>query len=91
MVAGPPAKRRWIDPPFDSEVRALSDTILLAALAEKLTDWSTLRAAVYDGIGEIETSNDLHASAAYRRRAAAALALRALTDAHEEAISCAPN
>ena len=52
---------------------------------------SSMRAAIDACIDEIETSSDLHASAAYRRRAAATLALRALTDAHEEATACAPN
>jgi len=52
---------------------------------------ASMRAAVHDSIGEVETASDLHASAAYRTRAAGALALRALIDAHEEAITCAPN
>jgi CO/xanthine dehydrogenase FAD-binding subunit len=52
---------------------------------------STMRDAIDEGIDDVAMSGDLHASAAYRRRAAAALALRALTDAHEEAINCAPN
>jgi CO/xanthine dehydrogenase FAD-binding subunit len=46
-----------------------------------------IAAAIHDAVADVETSSDLHASAAYRRRAAAALAIRAVTDAHDEAMS----
>jgi CO/xanthine dehydrogenase FAD-binding subunit len=44
-------------------------------------DPKTVRAAVQETLAEIETLDDLHASAAYRRRAAATLAARAVADA----------
>jgi carbon-monoxide dehydrogenase medium subunit len=44
-------------------------------------DASTVRAAVEEETADIDTMQDLHASAAYRRRAAAALAARAIEDA----------
>jgi CO/xanthine dehydrogenase FAD-binding subunit len=46
---------------------------------------SSVRAALDAALAEIETSSDLHASAAYRRRAAATLGVRAIMDAHQEA------
>jgi CO/xanthine dehydrogenase FAD-binding subunit len=46
---------------------------------------SSVRSAVAAALADIETSSDLHASAAYRRRAAGTLALRAVMDAHQEA------
>src|SRR5215211_1327566 len=46
---------------------------------------SSVRAAVDDALAEIETWSDLHASAEYRRRAAATLATRAILDAQAEA------
>jgi CO/xanthine dehydrogenase FAD-binding subunit len=57
------------------------------ALAGTRLTPSSMRAAVYDCVGEVDTSGDLHASAGYRRRAAAALALRAIIDAHGNAIN----
>jgi CO/xanthine dehydrogenase FAD-binding subunit len=47
----------------------------------------SIAAAVHGAVADLETSSDLHASAAYRRRAAATLAIRALTDAHDGAMS----
>jgi CO/xanthine dehydrogenase FAD-binding subunit len=47
----------------------------------------SIAAAIHDSIADVETSSDLHASAAYRRRAATTLAIRAVTDAHDEAMS----
>ena len=46
---------------------------------------SCVRAAVDDAVADIETWKDLHASADYRRRAAATLAARAILDAQVEA------
>jgi CO/xanthine dehydrogenase FAD-binding subunit len=46
---------------------------------------SSVRSAVVDAVAEIETWSDLHASAEYRRRAAATLATRAILDAQVEA------
>ena len=46
---------------------------------------ASIAAAVHDDLRDVETSSDLHATADYRRRAAAALAIRAITDAHAEA------
>ena len=48
-------------------------------------DPSSVRDAVQDCLAGIETNSDLHASAAYRRRAAVALATRAILDAHADA------
>ena len=44
-----------------------------------------VRAAVEAALADIEPLSDLHASAAYRRRAAATLAMRAITDAYRAA------
>src|SRR5262245_5868263 len=55
------------------------------ALAGARLDPSSLRDAVQDCLADIETNSDLHASSAYRRRAAAALATRAIMDAHADA------
>jgi carbon-monoxide dehydrogenase medium subunit len=55
------------------------------ALVGSRIDPSSVRGAVHDAIAEIETWSDLHASAAYRRRAAVTLATRAILDAHAEA------
>jgi CO/xanthine dehydrogenase FAD-binding subunit len=46
---------------------------------------SSVRAAVEAAMADVETSSDLHASAAYRRRAAATLGFRAIMDAQEQA------
>jgi CO/xanthine dehydrogenase FAD-binding subunit len=48
---------------------------------------ASVRAAVAEAIGDIEASSDLNASADYRCRAAATLAVRAIVDAHEDARS----
>jgi CO/xanthine dehydrogenase FAD-binding subunit len=55
------------------------------ALTGTRLDASSVRAAVDDALAEIETWSDLHASADYRRRAAATLATRAILDAQAEA------
>ena len=61
----------------------------LDALATKLIGSSLadvdIRAAVADAIAELDIMVDSHASPDYRRRAAQALALRALTDARDAA------
>jgi carbon-monoxide dehydrogenase medium subunit len=46
-------------------------------------------AAVRNGTADLETVADLHASASYRRRAATALARRALIEARDGALACA--
>ncbi|MFL5084413.1 MAG: FAD binding domain-containing protein [Xanthobacteraceae bacterium] len=71
-------------------VGAVADRPLRLAHAEQaLTgtrlEPSSVRAAVDDALAEIETWSDLHASAEYRRRAAATLATRAILDAQAEA------
>ena len=48
-------------------------------------DEKTVRAAVTAALADIEALEDLHASAAYRRRAAASLAVRAIADAKANA------
>jgi CO/xanthine dehydrogenase FAD-binding subunit len=55
------------------------------ALTGSRLDPSSIHSVVYESIDEIETSGDVHASAAYRRRAAATLAVRAIADAHAAA------
>jgi CO/xanthine dehydrogenase FAD-binding subunit len=55
------------------------------ALEGTQLDPASVRDAVQDCLADIETNSDLHASAAYRRRAAAALATRAILDAHADA------
>jgi CO/xanthine dehydrogenase FAD-binding subunit len=50
----------------------------------RLTE-ASVRMAVRAALADIETIADLHASADYRRRAAATLAIRSIMDAHEEA------
>jgi CO/xanthine dehydrogenase FAD-binding subunit len=57
------------------------------ALVDTRLNPSSIRVAVYDCVCEVETAGDLHASADYRRRAAAALAERVIIDAHEDAIN----
>ncbi len=54
-------------------------------LAGRRLNPSSVRGAVHDAMAEIETWSDLHASAAYRRRAAVTLAARAILDAQAEA------
>ena len=48
-------------------------------------DEKSVRAAVTEALADIEPLEDLHASAAYRRRAAASLAVRAIADAKANA------
>jgi CO/xanthine dehydrogenase FAD-binding subunit len=55
------------------------------ALTGSRLDPPSVDSAVCESIDEIETSGDVHASAAYRRRAAATLAVRAIMDAHAAA------
>jgi CO/xanthine dehydrogenase FAD-binding subunit len=66
----------------DTPVRldALSDALLGSRLEE-----ATVRDAVVAATEELETVDDLHASAAYRKRVAATLARRAILDARDEA------
>jgi carbon-monoxide dehydrogenase medium subunit len=47
---------------------------------------SSVHAAVHESMGEVETASDVHATAAYRRRAAATLAVRAIADARAAAL-----
>ena len=56
-----------------------------AQLAGSALDEKTVRAAVTEALADIEALEDLHASAAYRRRAAATLAVRAIADAKANA------
>jgi carbon-monoxide dehydrogenase medium subunit len=46
---------------------------------------AAVRSAVEEALGEIDTVHDVHASAAYRRRAAVALAARAVAEALAQA------
>ena len=55
------------------------------AMIGKRPDSAHLRSAVENALAEIEVNSDLHASAAYRRRVAATLALRAIADACAQA------
>ena len=48
-------------------------------------DPARLRPAIDSALAEVDTLSDLHASTAYRRRVAATLALRAITDACDQA------
>ena len=63
--------------------------VRLDGLAEKLIgstlDDTDIRAAVADAVDELEIMVDSHASPDYRRRAAKALAVRALSDARDAA------
>ena len=54
-------------------------------LAGGALDEKAVRAAVTEALADIEALEDLHASAAYRRRAAASLAVRAIADAKANA------
>jgi CO/xanthine dehydrogenase FAD-binding subunit len=60
------------------------DALAKTFIGSTLTD-AEMRAAVADTIDELEMMVDSHASPDYRRRAAKALALRALTDARDAA------
>jgi CO/xanthine dehydrogenase FAD-binding subunit len=55
------------------------------ALIGTRLDPSSVRSAVLEAVADIETWSDFHASADYRRRAAATLATRAILDAQAEA------
>lgn len=55
------------------------------ALLGTRLDEAVVRAAVEHALREIETLADLHASAEYRRRVVATLAIRAIADAHRAA------
>jgi CO/xanthine dehydrogenase FAD-binding subunit len=63
--------------------------VRLDAVAEALTgsrlEDGAVREAVEAASADLETADDLHASAGYRRRVAAALARRAIVDARDEA------
>jgi CO/xanthine dehydrogenase FAD-binding subunit len=71
-------------------IGAVADTPLRLEAAEaeltgkRLTE-ASVRSAVRAALADVETASDLHASADYRRRAAATLAMRAIMDAYEEA------
>ena len=56
-----------------------------AALIGTRAEEATTREAVRAALADVELLSDLHASAAYRRRAAASLAMRAITDAYRAA------
>jgi carbon-monoxide dehydrogenase medium subunit len=71
-------------------IGAVADTPLRLEAAEaELTgtrlNETAVRTVVRAALADIETSSDLHASADYRRRAAATLAVRAVMDAQAEA------
>jgi CO/xanthine dehydrogenase FAD-binding subunit len=60
------------------------DSVAEALIGSRL-EGQVVRDAVEAATSELETADDLHASAAYRRRVAATLARRAITDARDEA------
>jgi len=60
------------------------DAVAEALVGSRLED-RAVRVAVEAATAELETADDLHASAAYRRRVAASLARRAIADARDEA------
>ena len=60
------------------------DAVAEALVGSRLED-GAVREAVEAATAELETADDLHASAAYRRRVAASLARRAIADARDEA------
>ncbi len=66
----------------DAPVRL--DAVAEALVGSRLED-GPVREAVQAATADLETVGDLHASAAYRRRVAAALARRAIADARDEA------
>ncbi len=55
------------------------------ALVRTRLEQASVRATIEEALREIETLADLHASAEYRRRVAATLAVRAIADAHRAA------
>jgi len=67
----------------DTPVRleALSEALVGSHLGE-----TEVRDAVAAACSDLETADDLHASAAYRKRVAATLARRAILDARDEAV-----
>ena len=60
------------------------DAVAKNLIVSRLED-SIVREALEAAAAELETADDLHASAAYRRRVAATLACRAIADARDEA------
>ena len=60
------------------------------ALLGTRLDPATVRSAVHEAMSDIEAASDTHASAEYRRRAAATLALRAIVDARTMAEQARP-
>jgi len=64
---------------------ALRLTTVEQALQGTRAEAATVKSAVIDAMAEIEPLEDLHASAEYRRRAAVALAQRAIADAYRSA------
>jgi CO/xanthine dehydrogenase FAD-binding subunit len=67
-------------------IGAVTDTPIRLEQAEQALvgtrlEPASVRAAVHDSMADIETASDVHASADYRRRAAATLATRAIGDA----------
>ncbi len=59
---------------------AVAENLIGSRLEDKI-----VRDAVEAATADLDTADDLHASAAYRRRVAAALARRAIADARDEA------
>ncbi len=66
----------------DTPVRL--DAVSEALLGSRLEE-GAVREAVEAATADLEAADDLHASAAYRRRVAAVLARRAIVDARDEA------
>lgn len=60
------------------------DAVAEALIGSRLEE-GTVREAVEAATAELETADDLHASAAYRRRVASSLARRAIADARDAA------
>ena len=66
--------------PVPLRLDAVADALVGSRAEEAIT-----RDAVRAALADIELLSDLHASADYRRRAAATLAVRAITDAYRAA------
>jgi CO/xanthine dehydrogenase FAD-binding subunit len=64
-------------------------TTVEQALQATRAEAASVKSAVADALAGIEPLEDLHASAEYRRRAAAALAQRAIADAYHSAVGSA--
>ena len=62
----------------------LLDTVAHALIGKRIEE-SVVRAAVDTALADIEPMSDLHASAEYRRRVAATLAVRAIMTAEQNA------